>query len=163
MVILQTDLPNLVHRGKVRDTYDLGDGLLLMVATDRISAFDVVLPNGVPSKGLILARMSAFWFGQTAHIIANHLTGLADELVDNMPPASVLVGFRLKNSPSLTVNGSGASNIASNSTVVSTDPLSTDMPNWNPTLPLVLTVTSAPVRRSTSGPSISWIWIPPLL
>ena len=85
MVILQTDLPNLVHRGKVRDTYDLGDGLLLMVATDRISAFDVVLPNGVPNKGLILARMSAFWFGQTAHIVANHLTGLADELVDSMP------------------------------------------------------------------------------
>ena len=62
MIILQTNLPNLLHRGKVRDTYDLGDGLLLMVATDRISAFDVVLPNGVPSKGLILSRMSAFWF-----------------------------------------------------------------------------------------------------
>ncbi|MCZ6891958.1 MAG: phosphoribosylaminoimidazolesuccinocarboxamide synthase [Chloroflexi bacterium] len=85
MVILQTDLPNLVHRGKVRDTYDLGDGLLLMVATDRISAFDVVLPNGVPYKGILLARMGAFWFGQTQHIVANHLVGLADELVDSMP------------------------------------------------------------------------------
>ncbi|MCZ6615429.1 MAG: phosphoribosylaminoimidazolesuccinocarboxamide synthase [Chloroflexi bacterium] len=85
MVILQTDLPNLVHRGKVRDTYDLGDGLLLMVATDRISAFDVVLPNGVPYKGILLARMGAFWFGQTTHIVANHLEGLADELVDSMP------------------------------------------------------------------------------
>ena len=85
MTILRTDLPNLVHRGKVRDTYDLGDGLLLMVATDRISAFDVVLPNGVPNKGILLARMGAFWFGQTAHIVANHLVGLADELVDNMP------------------------------------------------------------------------------
>ncbi len=85
MIILQTNLPNLLHRGKVRDTYDLGDGLLLMVATDRISAFDVVLPNGVPNKGLILSRMSAFWFQQTAHIIPNHLLGLADELADTMP------------------------------------------------------------------------------
>ena len=84
-VILQTNLPNSLHRGKVRDTYDLGDGLLLMVATDRISAFDVVLPNGVPNKGLLLSRMSAFWFQQTAHLIHNHLLGLADELKDTMP------------------------------------------------------------------------------
>ena len=85
MTILQTNLPNLLHRGKVRDTYDLGDGLLLMVATDRISAFDVVLPNGVPDKGLILSRMSAFWFQQTTHIVPNHLLGLANELADAMP------------------------------------------------------------------------------
>ena len=85
MVILQTNLPNPLHRGKVRDTYDLGDGLLLMVATDRISAFDAVLPNGVPSKGILLSRMSAFWFQQTAHLVPNHLVGLADELKDTMP------------------------------------------------------------------------------
>ncbi len=85
MVILQTNLPNLVHRGKVRDTYDLGDGLLLMVATDRISAFDVVLPNGVPNKGVVLSYMSAFWFQRTAHIVPNHFLGLADELIETMP------------------------------------------------------------------------------
>ena len=49
--ITETNLPNLFHRGKVRDTYDLGEGLLLMVATDRLSAFDVVLPSGIPHKG----------------------------------------------------------------------------------------------------------------
>ena len=64
MVILQTDLPNPFHRGKVRDTYDLGDGRLLMVATDRISAFDVVLPSGIPDKGLVLAN------GQTDYLNA---------------------------------------------------------------------------------------------
>ena len=79
MVLTQTDLPNLLHKGKVRDTYDLGDGLMLMVATDRISAFDVVLPNGIPSKGLVLSRLSAFWFGQTSHLVPNHLIALADD------------------------------------------------------------------------------------
>lgn len=76
-VIFQTTLPDLVHRGKVRDTYDLGDGLLLMVATDRISAFDVVLPTPVPGKGAVLAQMSAFWFGLTRPVMPNHLIGMA--------------------------------------------------------------------------------------
>lgn len=75
-VLLETNLPNLYSRGKVRDTYDLGDGRLLMVATDRISAFDVVLPNGIPSKGAVLTQLSAFWFEKTAHIIPNHLLRL---------------------------------------------------------------------------------------
>ena len=78
-MITHTSLPNLIHRGKVRDTYDLGHGLMLMVATDRISAFDVVLPNGIPNKGLVLSRMSAFWFQKTTHIVDNHLVGLADD------------------------------------------------------------------------------------
>ena len=77
--IFETNLPGLVHRGKVRDTYDLGGGLLLMVATDRISAFDVVLPTPVPGKGLVLALMSAFWFDLTRHVIPNHLVGMADD------------------------------------------------------------------------------------
>ena len=59
-------------------TYSLGHGLLLMVATDRISAFDVVLPDGIPDKGLVLNRMSAFWFEQTAHLCPNHFVALAD-------------------------------------------------------------------------------------
>lgn len=67
-----------MHRGKVRDTYQLTDELLLLVATDRISAFDVVLPNGIPDKGTALNRMSAFWFGLTDHIVPNHLVALAD-------------------------------------------------------------------------------------
>ncbi|RZA21999.1 MAG: phosphoribosylaminoimidazolesuccinocarboxamide synthase [Lysobacteraceae bacterium] len=76
--LLESDLPglNLVHRGKVRDVFDLGDGTLLMVATDRLSAFDVVLPDPIPGKGEMLCQISNFWFGQTAHIIANHLTGI---------------------------------------------------------------------------------------
>lgn len=63
---------NLVRRGKVRDIYDLGDALL-MVATDRISAFDVVMPNPVPGKGRILTRMSRFWFEMMESLVPNHL------------------------------------------------------------------------------------------
>lgn len=76
--LLQSDLPglNLIHRGKVRDVFDLGDGHLLMVATDRLSAFDVVLPDPIPGKGEMLCQISNFWFDKTAHIIPNHLTGI---------------------------------------------------------------------------------------
>ena len=77
-MIIETDLPSLLHRGKVRDTYQVGPGRLLMVATDRISAFDVVLPTGIPNKGLVLNRMSAFWFRQTSHLVPNHFLMLAD-------------------------------------------------------------------------------------
>jgi phosphoribosylaminoimidazole-succinocarboxamide synthase len=77
-VLLETDLPNRAHRGKVRDTYDLGDGRLLMVATDRISAFDVILPSGIPDKGAVLTQMSAFWFTLTRDVVPNHLIRLAD-------------------------------------------------------------------------------------
>ncbi len=77
-MITETHLSNLLHRGKVRDTYNLGNGLLLMVATDRISAFDVVLPTGIPYKGLVLARMSAFWFEATSSLMDNHFIEMAD-------------------------------------------------------------------------------------
>ena len=77
-MIIDTPLPGRMHRGKVRDTYDLGGGRLLMVATDRISAFDVVLPSGIPEKGKVLNRISAFWFDRTGHIVPNHLICLAD-------------------------------------------------------------------------------------
>ena len=76
-VLVQTDLPNLFHRGKVRDTYDLGDRLL-MVATDRISAFDVVLPNGIPDKGRVLTQLSAFWFDLTSDVVPSHFLRLID-------------------------------------------------------------------------------------
>jgi phosphoribosylaminoimidazole-succinocarboxamide synthase len=71
--ILQTDLPFPVRRGKVRDVYDLGRQLLI-VATDRISAFDVIMPNGIPDKGRILTALSLFWFGKFKtdnHLIAS--------------------------------------------------------------------------------------------
>jgi len=71
-ILLSTDLPLPVFiKGKVRDTYDLGD-YLLIVTTDRISAFDVILPCGIPDKGRILTQMSAFWMEKTKHIIPNH-------------------------------------------------------------------------------------------
>ena len=62
----------LLSQGKVRDIYDLGDALLF-VATDRISAFDYVLGSGIPDKGKVLTQLSAFWFGRTKHIVANHM------------------------------------------------------------------------------------------
>jgi len=72
-VLLNTDLSlPLFFRGKVRDTYDLGNRLLI-VATDRISAFDVVLPCGIPNKGLVLNKLSAFWFNQTGDLVPNHM------------------------------------------------------------------------------------------
>ena len=75
--IRESDLPKLIYRGKVRDTHRLDDGLLLMVATDRLSAFDVVLPTSIPDKGTILCQMSKFWLDKTKHIINNHLVELA--------------------------------------------------------------------------------------
>jgi phosphoribosylaminoimidazole-succinocarboxamide synthase len=82
--LLQTNIPDLplVNRGKVRDLYDCGDALLL-VASDRISAFDYVLGSGIPDKGRVLSQLSAFWFGRTAHIVANHV--IATD-VDRYPP-----------------------------------------------------------------------------
>ena len=74
-VLLESDLPNRAHRGKVRDTYDLGDRLLI-VATDRISAFDVVLPAGIPRKGEVLTRLSAWWFGRIASVVPHHFISL---------------------------------------------------------------------------------------
>ncbi|MBI4399916.1 phosphoribosylaminoimidazolesuccinocarboxamide synthase [Candidatus Micrarchaeota archaeon] len=72
-VITKTDLSlPLYARGKVRDTYDLGDKLL-MITTDRLSAFDVVFPNGIPYKGIVLNEISNFWFKFTANIVPNHL------------------------------------------------------------------------------------------
>lgn len=73
--LLASELPGVrrYSRGKVRDIYDLGEDRLLIVATDRISAFDVVLPNGIPHKGAVLTRLSAHWFERTAHLVPNHM------------------------------------------------------------------------------------------
>jgi phosphoribosylaminoimidazole-succinocarboxamide synthase len=79
-VVIRTEFPELPQpkRGKVRDIYDLGDKLLI-VATDRISAFDVVLPNGIPKKGIVLNQISRFWFEQTTEIAPNHLISTSVE------------------------------------------------------------------------------------
>lgn len=71
-VLLQSNLPFPVRRGKVRDVYDVGEHLLL-VATDRISAYDVIMPNGIPEKGKLLTQISLFWFELTADLMPNHL------------------------------------------------------------------------------------------
>ena len=74
-MVLKTEMPDVgtPRRGKVRDIYDLGECILL-IATDRISAFDVVLPNGIPGKGRVLTQISIYWFKQVEDIVKNHLT-----------------------------------------------------------------------------------------
>ena len=85
-VLSQSNLPGLelVHRGKVRDVYALSASELLIVASDRLSAFDVVLPDPIPGKGEMLCQVSNFWFGKTAHLQTNHLTG--KDVASVLPP-----------------------------------------------------------------------------
>ncbi len=85
----------LLHRGKVRDVYELPANRLLMVASDRLSAFDVVLPDPIPSKGEMLCQISNFWFAQTAHLCPNHLTG---ESVATVLPEGVELALYAKRS-----------------------------------------------------------------
>jgi phosphoribosylaminoimidazole-succinocarboxamide synthase len=83
--LIETDLPlKLFSRGKVRDTYEIGSDRLLMVATDRISAFDRVLPNGIPDRGKVLTQLSIYWFSQTHTFQENHLVS---GMVPDLPPA----------------------------------------------------------------------------
>jgi phosphoribosylaminoimidazole-succinocarboxamide synthase len=88
-VLLHTNLDLPKFQGKVRDVYDLGDRLLI-VATDRVSAFDVVLPNGIPDKGRVLTQMSAYWFEQTESVVPNHMIRVIDS-TDN-PDIPVALG-----------------------------------------------------------------------
>jgi phosphoribosylaminoimidazole-succinocarboxamide synthase len=94
-LVLETNFPGLhfLKRGKVRDMYDLGDSLLI-VATDRLSAFDVVMPQGIPDKGKVLTQISAFWFDQTRQIIPNHIisTNVDDYPAECAPYADTLRG-----------------------------------------------------------------------
>ncbi|MFL6592084.1 MAG: phosphoribosylaminoimidazolesuccinocarboxamide synthase [Luteimonas sp.] len=99
--LLDSQLPglHLRHRGKVRDVFDLpgtgagGEPLLLIVATDRLSAFDVVLPDPIPGKGEMLCQISNFWFDRTAHLVPNHLTGIE---VASVLPSGVEASLYLK-------------------------------------------------------------------
>ena len=70
-----------LHRGKVRDLYAVGTDRLLVIQTDRLSAFDVIMPDPIPEKGRVLTEMSFFWFQKLGHVIPNHLTGVAPETV----------------------------------------------------------------------------------
>ena len=81
--LFQSDLKSLpfLHRGKVRDLYAVGDDKLLVIQSDRLSAFDVILPTPIPGKGCVLTELSLFWFNKLAHIVPNHLTGIAPETV----------------------------------------------------------------------------------
>ena len=81
--ILDTTIKSLplISKGKVRDIYAVGSDRLLMITTDRLSAFDVVMQDPIPGKGIVLNQMSNFWFDYLAHIIPNHLTGVTPELV----------------------------------------------------------------------------------
>ncbi|MEM9058374.1 MAG: phosphoribosylaminoimidazolesuccinocarboxamide synthase, partial [Pseudomonadota bacterium] len=80
-------------RGKVRDVYQLDDEHLLIVTTDRLSAFDVVLPDAIPGKGAVLTAISSFWFARTASIVANHLTAVpVEQVVPNREDHAQLAG-----------------------------------------------------------------------
>jgi len=87
-VLTSTNLTHFTpaHRGKVRDLYDLGDELLI-ISTDRISAFDIVLPNGIPDKGRVLTGLSKFWFNYTQSVVDNHL--ITTEIADYPDPLHV--------------------------------------------------------------------------
>ena len=92
--LVSTSLPNLprFRTGKVRDVYDLGDALLI-VATDRISAFDYILGSGIPDKGRVLTQLSAFWFERLAHVVPNHFVTMD---VDAYPAAARAHGAELR-------------------------------------------------------------------
>jgi phosphoribosylaminoimidazole-succinocarboxamide synthase len=83
VALFETSLQSLslLHRGKVRDIYEVDDDKLLIIQTDRLSAFDVILPTPVPGKGKLLTSLSSFWFEKLAHIVPNHLTGVPPESV----------------------------------------------------------------------------------
>jgi phosphoribosylaminoimidazole-succinocarboxamide synthase len=82
-----------IHQGKVRDIYDVDDGHLLIVATDRLSAFDVVLPDPIPFKGQVLTQISLFWFARTSHITPNHLSELrVEDVISDREERAQLAG-----------------------------------------------------------------------
>ena len=82
----------LLHRGKVRDIFDIDDANMLIVATDRLSAFDVVFDQPIPEKGMVLTSIANYWFQKTEHIIQNHLTGISLEEVLLKNEAEMLAG-----------------------------------------------------------------------
>src|SRR3954471_4424252 len=92
--LLNSDLKSLplLARGKVRDNYAVGNDRLLMVASDRLSAFDVIMGEPLPGKGELLTQMALFWFGKLAHLCPNHLTGELPESVVTSAEAHQVIG-----------------------------------------------------------------------
>jgi len=94
--LLKSHIPSLklLNQGKVRDLYDIDARTMLLVATDRLSAFDVVLPTPIEHKGAILTQIANFWFDKLAHIVPNHLTGIAPESVVGSDAEKAQLGKR---------------------------------------------------------------------
>ena len=94
--LLQTHLASLkrIHQGKVRDIYEIDAHTMLLVSTDRLSAFDVILPTGIAHKGAMLTQMANFWFEKLQHIVPNHLTGIAPNSVVTDPIEQAQLGSR---------------------------------------------------------------------
>ena len=94
--LLNTSIKSLpmINRGKVRDIYDLGADKMLLVTTDRLSAFDVVLPTPIVDKGAVLTEIANFWFDRLKHIIPNHLTGIDPNMVVSDPAEKAQLGRR---------------------------------------------------------------------
>ncbi|MDG1096303.1 MAG: phosphoribosylaminoimidazolesuccinocarboxamide synthase [Methylophilaceae bacterium] len=94
--LLKTNIASLklLHQGKVRDIYDIDANHLLMVSSDRLSAFDVILPTGIVNKGAMLTQMANFWFEKLGHIVPNHLTGIAPSSVVSDPKELAQLGER---------------------------------------------------------------------
>jgi phosphoribosylaminoimidazole-succinocarboxamide synthase len=94
--LLFTHFPSLkkIHQGKVRDIYALDDNTMLLVSTDRLSAFDVILPTGIQHKGAMLTQMANFWFEKLKDVVPNHLTGIAPESFVNNPDELAQLGPR---------------------------------------------------------------------
>jgi len=94
--LLQTHLASLkrIHQGKVRDIYEIDARTMLLVSTDRLSAFDVILPTGIAHKGAMLTQMANFWFEKLQHIVPNHLTGIAPNSVVTDPIEQAQLGSR---------------------------------------------------------------------
>lgn len=84
----------LINQGKVRDIYDIDDKHMLLVASDRLSAFDVILPTPIPNKGAILTQIANFWFDKLKHVVPNHLTGINPNTVVSDPAEQAQLGSR---------------------------------------------------------------------
>lgn len=94
--LTQTSIKSLplIHQGKVRDIYDIDDKTMLLVSSDRLSAFDVILPTGIPQKGAMLTQMANFWFEKLANVVPNHLTGIDPNSVVTDPDEKAQLGSR---------------------------------------------------------------------
>ncbi len=94
--LLRTSIESLplIHQGKVRDIYAINDETMLLVSTDRLSAFDVILPTGIANKGAMLTQMANFWFEKLKHVVPNHLTGISPETVVTKDADKAQLGAR---------------------------------------------------------------------